>query len=346
MSEKLEEIKKCLRDASVEEIGLYDTKNEFEDILKINSDDSDLKRIIIYKMKANSLGIDCDVSLRSVFIYTLVFDFLGTEELINKQSSKYKYQINKNKEYDKGVEIYFGDTMTSFWTTLKAYIQENAPKGDIRKQTGEFLLDINGYVPKEQRKMGWYSYIKKNMKEFEALLSDECKEFLRLNHTMANFIPVPEKFNINRSANPNGKKRINAEWDYWDLTLKSIYNYYNPKNSDNESETGNGYKALEFLLKTTKDTEIFAKCKEWLDSFESWNEFIIKNYLQDFVYMEIDNEGNDICKEPIMFWENHSFANPLPKGDQFNEFFTNVTRMIKLRGLRIGNKAKSVLKEK
>lgn len=81
--------------------------------------------------------------------------------------------------------------------------------------------------------------------------------------------------------------------DYWDLTLKIIYEYY-VYGKDNIKE-----------IVGESNSELY---KEWLGSFRvddtvrgSWQCFIEKNYLQDFVNQNVDGSYG-IPKE---LWQGH-----------------------------------------
>jgi hypothetical protein len=66
----------------------------------------------------------------------------------------------------------------------------------------------------------------------------------------------------------------------------------------------------------------------------------VKNFLQDFV-TELPEGGYG---EPVMFWEGHSFENPLPNTEpEIIEFLKNVNRTIEARGRRIAEALKERL---
>lgn len=211
----IESILDFLRNKTEEQIMSYDIKDLFIDDMKedtINKmrekaniknyelgEMTPLKKICCYKISANDLKIDCDVSLFSIIIYALAFDIKGK---VKKQySSDKKYLI-----YDKRDEItYAGDTMNSYATTTRKYFRENCY--------------MNGYLKYKyynlSQKNYWEACILDNYDDIELLIPDYIKRFLVVYHTIGNMIPIPYKyFNVPRARKTN---------DYWDKTLKGIF---------------------------------------------------------------------------------------------------------------------------
>lgn len=130
-------------------------------------------------------------------------------------------------------------------------------------------------------------------------------------------MPVPPGFNVGRSNY--------GKWDYWDLTLCQIHQWYmdNPINSEYVNN-----RALDILFDNdrNKQTSIL-NCQMWLKSFETWERFIQQNYMESFV----DKNG-----VPKRFFKSHSLNNPLPTTiKEFEEFFKTVNECIMIRGKRI-----------
>lgn len=145
----------------------------------------------------------------------------------------------------------------------------------------------------------------------------ELKCFLSVYHTLGNFIPVPARCNT-----PRGTGRLR---DYWDLTLKIIYEYY-VYGKDNIKE-----------IVGESNSELY---KEWLGSFRvddtvrgSWQCFIEKNYLQDFVNQNVDGSYG-IPKE---LWQGHFKGGiVLPDGiEQIEQFCVNTSCFITARSTRM-----------
>lgn len=160
------------------------------------------------------------------------------------------------------------------------------------------------------------------------------KDFLSVYHTLGNFIPVPVGCN-----RPRGVGRLK---DYWDLTLKIIYDYY----VCGEDKIWDIVKGKNNELKAFALYELY---KQWLDSFQddgkpSWQCFIEKNYLQDFVNQNVggiyDTDG--IYGEPKELWEGHfsdffsGETGALPDSiEQIEEFYVNASDFITKRSKRM-----------
>lgn len=111
-------------------------------------------------------------------------------------------------------------------------------------------------------------------------------DFIKYNHTLGNFIPVPFEsgggsFNVSRYKPTN---------DFWDLTLYYIYCWYK-KNED----------LYKLLGKNSKNVE---RCIEWLKAFGSWDEFVERNFLQPFVLELKPNQDGSKYGIPKLLWCN------------------------------------------
>lgn len=152
--------------------------------------------------------------------------------------------------------------------------------------------------------------------EFKKYLdnSKNLVNFINVYHTIGNFIPFPDGCN-----SPRGFNNKNIE-DYWDLTLKYIYDYYH----GDETAIQNIY----------ANAKIEKKFKDWLDKFgkgkksgkDKWVTFIEKNYMSPFV-----ENGNGTPKE---LWEGHFSGAVLPDTSDKcnNEYFKNASKWISERG--------------
>ncbi|MBP2031909.1 hypothetical protein J2Z42_000574 [Clostridium algifaecis] len=305
-----EKIDKKIYSLDIEDIkttALYSIIDEllsYEFLVDIKSM-NEIEKLRIYKMFNGN--IDCDVSLRSIIIAKQAYSYLYDYEIMpqfNGGYSPYKFCL-KSKEKDKVIE-YRADTMTSAFTTFKEFIRNES-------------LDDSS-IPKPwigcNNRDYWLYYVSDRINKGEKL-PNEMNAFLRLNHTIGNIIPVPCNFNKARSSNPlnnendkNKRNRRNAEWDYWDLTLWAIYCWFENNGLKNILRTTNEkiFKKNEDKIKKRWENIFKMPTVEvWLKSFgqerEGWNQFVSQNYFQNY----IEEDG-----KPSMFWENHSFANPLP----------------------------------
>lgn len=262
------------------------------------------EKICCYKIAPDTF--DCDVSLRNMVIYGIIFPFvLESRKLELQKKNKLKYCFHSD---DDKIFEYRGDTMNSYATTVHKWILSYS---NHSKSVKKFLSDIDWG---KYKKYKWEAYILDNYKYFKNILPAEAKAFIRLNHTMGNFIPCPAGCNSPRGTNF-------MICDYWDLTLYYIYKWYRDKSSDI------------YLYTIVKEKSKVEQYKEWLEEFGRWDMFVEKNYMQAFV-----NDGNDGHKYgmPKELWKGHFTGNPMPeKDDDFSQFFTNASAWIVARGTRI-----------
>lgn len=203
------------------------------------------------------------------------------------------------------------DTMTSAQQRMNDFLQvikdsdfENVRTGIGERQQYSLRLCIELYFKDKNE-------FKKKLKSME--------NFLNHWHMLGNYCPVPRHFNCARSG-------CAANYDYWDLTLMKIKEYYN-EIGKLDDKGDDEWKILgEELLHGAGNA---LACKKWLDYFGSWKEFIEKNYMQDFV------NGNYEVKP---FFDGHNWNKPTPKTlKEFNDLFQNASEMIKNRTERIVN---------
>lgn len=248
-----------------------------------------------------------------------------------------KKHLKDCREEGKGEEgKIFGETMNSANTTLDvwyAYLETEQHKQE-RKELRNPTQKKSAQRISKRYILSRYSKDKKGQK---TLLGENCQNFLSLYHTLGNFIPVP--------VGCNAPRGIGILADYWDLTLKVIYDYY--KGDDHirdiiEKDNGDAEQRAE------RYAERYKKYRQWLDSFqetgdngqESWNRFVEKNYMQDFVEPDLKG-GYGMPKE---LWENHfsqfssnpngEAAKPMNK-EQTQEFFANASALIIKRSNRM-----------
>lgn len=170
-------------------------------------------------------------------------------------------------------------------------------------------------------------------------LFDKCEGlrfFISIYHTLGNFIPIPTGCNAPRGA---GKLK-----DYWDLTLKVIYDYYHDID-DNIIDIVSGGRGCAVIDKV----ELYNRYKQWLDSFSEgnskegdWKCFVEKNYLQDFVDCNTDGSYG----MPKELWKGHFSGEILPTGiEQIEQFFVNASCWITARSTRMLLRLRKTLME-
>lgn len=150
-------------------------------------------------------------------------------------------------------------------------------------------------------------------------ISPSIHVFANSVHTIGNFVPVPPGFNVARS-----------KYDYWDLTLVKIREWYFENDPDEKNAI------LSVLLEKARNKKTDKEnCKIWLslcgkgmDGMEGWKNFISTNYMHDFV------AGDEAM--PIMFYENHSWIEPIPTTeDDLNKIFDKCSELIYKRSQRM-----------
>ena len=361
----LEDMIEKLKGESVQELVNYDVKDEWKNDItssaekELNDHLEDRFHFNTYTISAwekmccyqiskqiDSDEIDCDVALRSVVIYALAFPGTYDWSIKNQYKKKYKYCLQNDKC---GFE-YRGDTMNSYKTTIREYLRTYSHE---EKSVKDFitLTSNNKWGTLEQydyfyKYAHWEACILDNYNYFSSLLTHEAKEFIRLNHTMGNLIPAPWEFNCPR-GNLNAKKNKDYKGkikDYWDLTLLVIWKWYM---SEHEG-IRNDHFLKDIVNEIEKDqNKKIDVCKKWLECFKDWDDFVEKNYMQDFVNKCVNkcNEKNKYGM-PKELWDGHFSGEVLPtKEDDFSQFFTNASAWIAARGERIALAVKNKLED-
>lgn len=338
------------RESVKESIIRYDVKREMK------YPGSDLARMCRYKIaayydwpekniKKDEQSFDCDVAYQTVLQYAIAFPYV--------LSDGRKIECDKGKKFEtlnreRPDLFYFrGDTMNSFATVVHKFLgQYNHKEEDIKnflahptkdgKVTNWNIWGVakkSKYVTqfsKKRQERHWEACILDHLDYFDSILPEEAKRFIRLNHTIGNFMPVPYKAGAGFNF-PRGGVNTN---DFWDLALLAIYEWYTQQNDE----------ALKKMLqeegKNTENAENTNLCKKWLREFGEgligWKTFVWKNNMEPFIQ---DNYG-----EPKELWKGHFTQNqPLPKTPkQFSEFFINASDWIWERGTMI---AEAIMQE-
>lgn len=135
-------------------------------------------------------------------------------------------------------------------------------------------------------------------KETYNLSNPVFKDYAKLTHTVGNFIPVYAIKNKKNWFSPFNSKRYRSTYDYWDLTLKHIKEFLNDFEDSHDS--------IKNFLETTLNDNSFKYKKyilesaQWILSFNTWSNFVEKNFLQSFL-----EDPKDLTSEPKEFWHNH-----------------------------------------
>lgn len=281
----------------------YDGKNidgkiMFKELLEMTEDvfSSPIKRWAEYCLTDKK--IDIDVSKWAMDNYVIMYDYLKGVEPKEQRGCEYKYEVEAC-----GV-VFRGDTMTSFANFIRKYFKEKMNLGNIGKKKCANIIKSGEYVD----------------------IDDYMHEFAYLQHTQGNLIPVPLRFNVERSG-------VFADRDYWDLVMYNIYMW---------CESGDEryiYDLLNWYNKNTHMAESVCRFKYWMSLYHhNWNEFCDRNYLRAFV----DSEGY-----PIEFWKNHFAFNRKIESLSLCEFEDSVkliNKLIKKRNEEINRNSKGVIK--
>lgn len=134
------------------------------------------------------------------------------------------------------------------------------------------------------------------------------EKFMKTVGTIGNLLPIPPAFQ---------SRGISSSKDYWDFALLCIYQYYQTQFD------------FSWILREGKSVKI---CKQWLDAFHTWDNFVEENFLQDFVNQKAGGEYDP----PKELWKGHFSGPVLPnKQEDFEQFFTNASAWILARGTRM-----------
>lgn len=253
-----------------------------------DSNKAALERFLIYRMSARSTSTfirnaDCDSLEIVIKDYKRLYPWLKSFE-VREQSYENKYELYNDENI-----IFRGDTMTSVQTSLKRYLY-------MKLGINELPNNIN-----------FEEFIFNNIQYLD--ISENCASFVSYMYSHGNFIPVPQGFNVGRSNV--------GRWDYWDLTLDCLYQWYLDNSNEIKNDNDCGLEKL-FRHAPEKD-KIWAidNCKRWLKMFDGWEDFINQNYLKCWV---------DSNLKPLTLFENHSFEHPVPETlDELEELFKNAS---------------------
>lgn len=202
--------------------------------------------------------------------------------------------------YCKGSKWITGETMNSVNTTMNQLLKEEIKDGGVSIRETIIRYDNDSDL------------LKNSIRKYS-----HAEEFLKAAYTVGNFIPVPVGCN-----SPRGYKNQNVE-DYWDLTLDFIYQWYRSH-------------CDEILAKIVKSSENVNLYRNWLDAFGSWDQFVVTNFMQDFVHQDAEH---GIFGRPKELWTNHleKNASVLPGVEQLDQFFENAANFIEARSQRMAD---------
>lgn len=231
---------------------------EFPQVLLSNKSDYPLKLWAAYKLSKSK--IDVDVSKWAMQSYIADYSFLKDASLQQQDKLEYKFELVKEGR------IFRADTMTSFANYIRRYIILSQSIRNIGGERSAHLV-LNGEIDLSGEK--------------------ELIRFAQLTHSKGNLMPVPLKFNVERSGQF-------ADSDFWDITMYEIFQW---------CKTGD-QRHINLLLNRYGNNKHFAESmyhfKKWMSIFNhNWHSFVKQNHLQSFVNQS-DNDWR-----PIEFWSDH-----------------------------------------
>ena len=287
-----------------------------------------LKKYLEHKSSTSTTyyGVDCDVSILCVVMYTLMNNKLSFANIVNRCSSKQKYEIRCNEARFKG------DTLTSALHLLKLYlgclwrrINDNEQLKRIKKYKD--FYDLFNTIARTGVPVAptgdWNSYCYECSDIIWNAMDEEVKSFFKSYNMFGNYMCVPGNsyqvsgrvwMSFNMSRSNKGK------WDTADTLLAKIYGYYI-------------YSDVSYLeaIFTDKKIELTNETMKWLAGFDGWLDVVEKNTLQPFVdkIFKIPislKSGNPININEIKTYD------AIPRSyKEFLMFFAEVSKRIALR---------------
>ena len=300
----------------------YDFSNDGADF-KYNELDNrkdGLNKFFVYMARANyyeqneenimKFGADYTKECKNIYKRVRMHPDSGSELL----QDIYRVLWNENiLKYCMKADTVTGETLNSQNTTLGILFklieteEEKRERANIKTSSGGMQKISIKYIMSRYAKNP--EEIRNRFKKVEGII-----ELISLYHTLGNFMPVP--------VGCNSPRGTGITKDYWDITLKIIYEYFKKENDNIADIVGENKSQL---------------YKDWLDSYgddngcNGWKNFVERNYLQDFV--NIIGENYYMPKE---LWKGHFQGNILPtEVKQIEEFSVNASCFILARSNRM-----------
>lgn len=288
---------------------------EYEKLLtsaeKIEGVQDSIEKWYLYKTldEDRSFPFDCDNSRTTCQLASEIYKALWSEEIL-----AFCARIGSPSGEQK--ETFVGDTLNSVLTTLNELAKS---KFQEKWWSWKKWKDLYGEDKAHEK-----------FKQFFDVYP-RVKDFVRVAHTIGNFIPWPVGCNALRGTSPQIK-------DYWDLTLDRIYWWYQ-KNKEWLKERPQFPK--NDMIVGLFDSQMI-NFDQYLTAFGSWDNFVKANYMQPFVYTM---DGRDVPENwpgpfgrPKELWEGHlAKATPvLPQTkEEIEAFFERATECIRARSRRM-----------
>lgn len=204
------------------------------------------------------------------------------------------------------------DTMTSVSSSINAYLKMSSQEEINGEKIAEIKNRINGQRGQYSKTISAVLY-EMDPEKYKSIVSP-FNRLLKLHHTIGNYCPVSRGFNAPRSGC--------GHYDYWDITLQKIFEYYSQSRRNTFEEL-----ILKELLHNKGDGDA---CRKWLDSFgkgiDAWKRFVEEYCMEDY----LDQSGF-----PKPFFIDHSWKNHGVEANNSVEFAEEVSGRICRRGVRV-----------
>lgn len=262
----IEKVEKLLTDARIKKLN---------NIVENRKDDKNLSKDYWCKELSYHKSEDKNVGNIRNFLRYKILVHLGADIDCDKDPEIFKMykKLFRGGEFEK--DRYFkiwdmtleSDTMTSFITLFNIYLR--------MKFNGDLLGQYQEYFGKEvkselARELWSYFNISKwyeKWDEKDKAIIGEFNKFAKSTHTLANMSLISKGLNSSRSEH--------GKYDFWDLTLMKIREYYLESDS---------VKAGEKLLELShNEDKIIDDCIKWLDfgnennKKQVWEDFVEQN---------------------------------------------------------------------
>lgn len=296
----------------------WDVVNEFSDEYKNLKDP--FKKYFIYKLSSpDSAYKEWDKKFKEDNPYWRELKDPDTQSTLLQEIYGLLWPDLVDKCFMKEKNYIYADTMNSVQTTLvqimKDIDKEKEILGNLVKRKRNYSANYSIALYSKTEEAGEFV---KELRCFNGL-----ENLIRYYHTIGNFLPVPYGFN---------SLRYRRTQDYWDLTLFRIYKWY-LATGDKTAQNDELHNLLckEYQYKPAVFEEAVRSCEMWLAYFVTWQGFIEKNFLQDFVLI-----SNRVYGKPKEFWAGHFSGPLLPETKtQMECFCTNASSWILARGNRM-----------
>lgn len=191
------------------------------------------------------------------------------------------------------------EKISCIYSACDGYLKERSKGSGQKWWSGNFSVMVIACLSDDDRKKLFHLIESKYPGE-EPDDKSPLPRLLNICHTIGNYCPVPKKF--------NGARSEWGEYDYWDLTLMKIREWY--LTADKLSIYERDQLLSRDLLHDKGDA---LGCMRWLECFgpgeKGWHNFVDTLLMQDYVYNEDDgiDQDNEKYYDVKPFWSKHGW---------------------------------------